>query len=69
MTYGVPRADQSGTQTFARPRTRAGASGTTTIGSERVQPRATSGTFAFPMTSSRGGAVSSGVIRSRAPRH
>ena len=60
LVYRVPRVQQNGTQTFARPRTSAG----TTF----VQPRASSGTFSFPTTSSRAGAVRSGVIRSRAPR-
>jgi len=61
LVYRVPRVQQNGTQTFARPRTSAG--------STFVQPRASSGTFSFPTTSSRGGAVSSAVIRSRGSRH
>lgn len=66
VAYRVPRDQQSGTQTFAQPRTRAG--GMATTGTEPVQPRPVSGTFSVPMTSSRGGAVRSTVIRSRAPR-
>ncbi len=52
-------------QTFAQPRRSVGAGTTGTT----FAPRASSGTFAFPMTSSRGGAVSSGVIHSRGLRH
>jgi hypothetical protein len=66
MTYHVPRTQQSGTQTFARPRTNSG--GIATTGTEPVQPRPVSGTFSVPLTSSRGGAVRSTVIRSRLPR-
>jgi hypothetical protein len=66
MAFRVPRADQSGMQTFARPRTTAG---TVTPSFEQVPPRAASGTLAFPPTSSGGGAVRSAVIRSRASRH
>jgi len=60
LVYRVPRVQQNGTQTFALPRTSAG--------STFMQPRASSGTFSFPTTSSRGGAVSSAVIRSRGSR-
>jgi len=62
LAYRVPHAEQNSMQTFAQPRTPA------TIGNEQVQPRPVFGTFAFPTTSSRAGAVRSGVIRSRAPR-
>src|SRR6266853_208606 len=51
-------------QTFAQPRRGVGAGTTGTT----FAPRASSGTFAFPKTSSHGGAVSSGVIHSRALR-
>ncbi len=63
MAYRVARVEQSGIQAFAQPRTSAGGSVTATVGGAPVQPRAATGTLAFPQTSARGGAVSSGVIR------
>ncbi len=69
MAFRVPRAELGGTQPFVQPRTSVGTGGTATTGTDRVQPRTASGTFAFPMTSSRGGAVSAAVIRGRSLRH
>ena len=53
--FRMPRVAAGGAQTFAQPRS-------------GVRSRPSSGTFAFPMGASRGGAVSTGVLRSRAPR-
>jgi len=68
MAYRVPRVERSGTQTFAQPRNNASTGAAMSSAATSVQPRAFSGTFAFP-TTSRGGAVSSTVIRSRGSRH